>query len=314
MNRQSISGISNASEGPPCIGRFAPSPSGPLHFGSLVAAVGSYLDARTRGGRWLVRMEDLDTPRNVAGADRDILATLERFGFEWDGEILVQSRRQDRYRAVLEDLKRAGTVFPCACTRKEIADSLTAPHLPGAETRYPGNCRAGLPPGRSPRAWRFRVPAGEVVFEDRLQGRIAQDVAGAIGDFVLLRADGIFAYQLAVVVDDADQGMTDIVRGADLLDSTPRQLLLQRALGLPEPRYAHLPVAANAAGEKLSKQTKARSLEGLRPEAALARALVFLGQAPPPEGANLGETWAWAIARWRMDQIPRQRALPAPER
>ncbi len=295
-------------------GRFAPSPTGPLHFGSLVAAVGSYLDARCRGGRWLLRMEDVDAPRNVPGAAEDILSTLERMGFEWDGEVLWQSRRLDAYRAALDALRARGLAFPCGCTRKEIADSqssLTA----GVELRYPGTCRAGLPAGREARAWRLRGVPGAVGFRDRLQGEMAQDVLESVGDFVLLRADGLFAYQLAVVVDDAAQGVTDVVRGADLLDSTPRQIALQRALGLPTPVYLHLPVAANSAGEKLSKQTLARAIAGRPPAALLSAALAFLGQPLPPDGARLPlpELWAWALAHWNPAAIPRCRAMPAPD-
>ena len=296
------------------VGRFAPSPTGPLHFGSLVTAVGSYLDARRRGGLWRLRMEDVDFPRNVPGAADDILATLENLGFEWDGEVLWQSARLDAYRAALEALRARGLAFPCGCTRKEIADSQSS-HVPGTELRYPGVCRGGLPAGREARAWRLRVAPGVIAFTDRVQGRRAQDVMAAIGDFVLIRADGLFAYQLAVVVDDAAQSVTDVVRGADLLDSTARQIALQRALGLPEPVYLHLPVAANAAGEKLSKQTRARALSGLAPAALLADALAFLGQPLPPEAAclPLPELWSWALAHWDVSRIPRCRSMPAPE-
>ena len=294
----------------PYVGRFAPSPSGPLHFGSLVTAVGSYLDARSRGGRWLLRMEDVDVPRNVPGAADDILATLENLGFEWDGEVLWQGSRLAAYRAALDALRGRGLAFPCACTRREIADSQTS-HLPGTELRYPGTCRPGLPPGREARAWRLRVESGQVAFDDRVQGAQCQDVAAAIGDFVLFRADGLFAYQLAVVADDGAQGVSDVVRGADLLDSTPRQIALQRALGLPTPTYLHLPLAANGAGEKLSKQTRARALSGLAPADLIGQALAFLGQSPPP-GLPLAELWPWAIANWDVSRIPRVRSMLAP--
>lgn len=292
-------------------GRFAPSPTGPLHFGSLVAAVGSYLDARSRGGEWLVRMEDVDTPRNVPGADSDILRTLEFFGFAWDGTVLYQSQRFDAYAAALESLKSAGAAYGCACSRKEIADSATRPAVDGG-LAYPGTCRGGLPPGRAARAWRLRVPDAEVVFDDRVQGRIVQHLERDVGDFVLLRADGLFAYQLAVTVDDAWQGVTDVVRGADLLASTPRQIWLQRCLGAPTPRYMHLPVAANAAGEKLSKQTKARALDPARAPAELLRALSFLGQCPPAAlaGADVAAVWTWAFEHWRVDSIPRKALVP----
>jgi glutamyl-Q tRNA(Asp) synthetase len=236
-------------------GRFAPSPTGPLHFGSLVAATGSYLEARTRAGEWLLRMEDLDVPRCSSVAADSILRALEACGFEWDGVPVWQSRRGEAYVAALEALKRSGHVFPCACTRRELADSILAPD--GAAI-YPGTCRGGLPEGRAARAWRLSVGDVLIGFDDAVQGRIDSDLARDAGDFVLLRADGLFAYQLAVVVDDAEAGITDVVRGADLLLSTARQILLQRCLGFTTPGYAHLPVVVNVAGEKLSKQTLAR--------------------------------------------------------
>lgn len=293
------------------VGRFAPSPSGPLHFGSMVAALGSSLSARAAGGRWLLRIEDVDTPRIVPGAAEGILRTLEQFGFEWDGPVVWQSRRTDAYRAAFEALRAAGRVFPCACTRKEIADSALARD---GTRRYPGTCRDGLAPGREARAWRLRVEPGEVSFDDAVQGLIREDVAADVGDFVLLRADGLFAYQLAVVVDDAEAGVTEVVRGADLLDSTGRQLLLQRLLGHPQPRYAHLPVASNAAGEKLSKQTLARAVEGADPARVLVDALDFLGQEPPAglAEAGLAAVWAWARQHWSMARVPRRCSVPAP--
>lgn len=293
------------------VGRFAPSPSGPLHFGSMVAALGSSLSARAAGGRWLLRIEDVDTPRIVPGAAEGILRTLEQFGFEWDGPVVWQSRRTDAYRAAFEALRAAERVFPCACTRKEIADSALARD---GTRRYPGTCRDGLAPGREARAWRLRVEPGEVSFDDAVQGLIREDVAADVGDFVLLRADGLFAYQLAVVVDDAEAGVTEVVRGADLLDSTGRQILLQRLLGHPQPRYAHLPVASNAAGEKLSKQTLARAVEGADPARVLVDALDFLGQEPPAglAEAGLAAVWAWARQHWSMARVPRRCSVPAP--
>lgn len=296
-------------------GRFAPSPTGPLHFGSLVAAVGSYLEARSLGGTWRVRMEDVDEPRCQPGAADDILRTLSAFGFEWDGPVAYQTRRVEMYREALEKLRERGRLFPCACTRRELADSqLTQQARDGAQI-YPGTCRSGVPPGKLARSWRVLVDADVITFEDAIQGRVTQDLAREVGDFVLFRADGYFAYQLAVVVDDAAQGITDIVRGADLLDSTPRQILLQRLLGLPTPRYAHLPVAVNADGEKLSKQTRAATLNGARPQAALWSALRFLGQMPPTElnQASLAELWRWALACWDLARVPRQRSLAAPD-
>jgi len=261
-------------------GRFAPSPTGPLHFGSLVAATGSFLDARAAGGEWLLRMEDVDEPRSQPGAADAILRTLEKAGFAWEGEVAYQSRHTQGYRTAFERLRLGDAVFACGCTRREVADSMLAPD---AAPRYPGTCRAGLPSGRAARAWRLRVEPGPVCFDDALQGRVCQDLAAEVGDFVVLRADGCFAYQLAVVVDDAEQGITQVVRGADLIDSTPRQIYLQRQLGLPQPAYLHLPAAVNAAGEKLSKQTRARPIDGVRPQAALLAALEFLGQRPPAD-------------------------------
>lgn len=289
-----------------CIGRFAPSPTGPLHFGSMVAAVGSYLSARAAGGRWLLRIEDVDAPRTVAGAADDILRTLSLFGFEWDGPVVWQSARTAAYREAFDALQAGGHVFGCACTRKEIADSALARD---GSRRYPGTCRNGLAFGRDARAWRLRVEPGSIGFDDVVQGWVEENVAEEVGDFVLLRADGLFAYQLAVVVDDAEAGVTEVVRGADLLDSTPRQILLQRLLGLPTPRYAHLPVASNAAGEKLSKQTLARAVADARPQQVLADALTFLGQHPPTglADAGLDAVWAWAQANWSMARVPRVR-------
>jgi glutamyl-Q tRNA(Asp) synthetase len=292
-------------------GRFAPSPTGPLHFGSLVAALGSYLDARARDGEWLVRMEDLDPPRAAPGAAADILRTLESLGLHWDGAVLRQSERGDAYQAALAALERMGATYPCACTRREIGDSALA----GTDGSlvYPGTCRNGLLAGRTARATRLRVDDAVIEFDDAVQGRIRQPLAAHVGDFVLRRADGLFAYQLAVVVDDAAQGITDVVRGADLLDSTPRQILLQRLLGAPTPRYLHLPVAINAAGEKLSKQTRAPPIDRAGSGAALVAALEFLGQRPESRlvDAPAAEILAVATARWDRALIPRVRALRA---
>jgi glutamyl-Q tRNA(Asp) synthetase len=286
---------------PLCCGRFAPSPTGDLHFGSLLAALASCLEARACGGRWLVRMEDVDTPRNVPGADARILACLEAHGFCWDGEVLRQSQRLEAYRAALAALQTQGLVYPCACSRKEIAAAAAGLAIDGA-LRYSGHCRQGLPVGRAARAWRLLVEGVEIVFDDRICGRIQQNLACDVGDFVLWRADGQFAYQLAVVVDDAFQGVTQVVRGADLLHSTPRQIYLQTLLGMPRPAYAHVPIATNAAGEKLSKQTRARPLNTRRAAANLVAALTFLGQRPPPElaKADVQEVWRWASAHWAL--------------
>ncbi|WP_028218585.1 tRNA glutamyl-Q(34) synthetase GluQRS [Paraburkholderia oxyphila] len=266
-------------------GRFAPSPTGPLHFGSLVSALASWLDARAHGGTWLVRVEDIDGPRAVPGAAEDILATLQRFGFQADEPPEWQSRRIDLYRAALDQLIAAGHVYPCGCTRKEIADSLLHAHRRNTTLIYPGTCRSGLH-GKPARAWRLRVPDDDpradenpalIRFDDRWQGPQEQDLATEVGDFVLLRADGQWAYQLAVVVDDAAQNITHVVRGADLLDSTARQIWLQQCLGVPTPAYLHVPVVTNEEGEKLSKQTGALALDATRPLEALLPAARHLG-------------------------------------
>lgn len=289
-------------------GRFAPSPTGPLHFGSLVAALASYLDARAHRGQWLVRLEDIDSPRTVPGAAESILRTLEALGLEWDGPVIRQSDRAEAYRAALDRLAETGAAFACACTRREIADSGVA----GADGGhvYPGTCRDGVPPGRAPRAIRVRVGDAVVAFDDAVQGPHEQRLAETVGDFVLRRADGYVAYQLAVVVDDAAQGITAVVRGADLLDSTPRQILLQRLLGYATPSYLHVPVATNAAGEKLSKQTLAPPIDRAAPAAALVRALGFLGQPVPEPRAGARELLAIAVRLWDRRRIPRRRAAP----
>jgi glutamyl-Q tRNA(Asp) synthetase len=279
-------------------GRFAPSPTGPLHFGSLVAAVASWLDARATGGRWRLRIEDLDRPRVRAGAADEILRTLDALGLAWDDEVLYQSRRQALYREALDRL-RAHTYW-CGCSRREIADSSLGLAVDGARI-YPGTCRAGLAPGKKARALRVRTPDDEIRFVDRVQGPQRQALARDVGDFVLYRADGVFAYQLAVVVDDAAQDITDVVRGADLLDSTARQVHLQRLLGVPMLRYLHVPIALNAHGEKLSKQTGARPVDIRRPRDEIRAALRFLGQA---ETDSLDE----AVRGWNARLIPRRRA------
>jgi glutamyl-Q tRNA(Asp) synthetase len=288
-------------------GRFAPSPTGELHFGSLVAALASYLDARNRGAEWFVRIEDLDPPREVPGAADAILRALDAYGLHWDGPIFYQSRRHDRYAGALERLQQTGLAYPCACTRSEVIDA----GLPGVEGPvYPGTCRAGLTLGRQPRAWRVRTHGESVEFIDEHQGRQEQNLEREIGDFVLQRADGLYAYQLAVVVDDAEQSITRIVRGADLLNSTPRQIYLQRLLGFPAPAYLHVPVVVNAAGEKLSKQTRAAPLAVGAERATLLKALHFLGQSPPADLAHeRPETiLQWAVKHWDPRLIPPGRA------
>lgn len=290
------------------VGRFAPSPTGPLHFGSLVAAAGSFLRARTMGGRWLVRIEDIDPPREVPGATDAILHALEAFGLEWDGPVLYQSHHLEVYQEALDSLLRRGLAFPCTCSRKDIAQTA------GPSGVYPGTCRnrRSLPHG--PHAIRIMVGDKVVEFEDLLQGPQRQDLARDVGDFVVRRADGFFAYQLAVVVDDAFQGVTEVVRGADLLDSTPRQIHLQHLLGLPTPDYLHLPVAVDAAGDKLSKQTHAPPLDPAQPLPAILKALRFLGLDPDPALADaaLAEVWAWAIACFDLTRLPHRLTLPAP--
>ncbi len=270
----------------------------------MVAAVGSFLQAKSRGGEWLVRMEDLDPQRETPGAADDILRTLEAFGLHWDGAVLYQSRRHGVYEAALKMLERLDAIYPCACSRREIADS----SVKGVDGPvYPGTCRAGIVEDRAPRAWRVKVDGRRIEFNDAIQGRTLRDLAADFGDFVVRRADGFFAYQLAVVVDDAEQRITEVVRGADLIESTPRQMHLQRLLGLSTPDYLHLPVALNARNEKLSKQTLALPVDVAHPQQVLVRVLQFLGQEPLAElsEANLDDFWRWAVKNWRVDRVPR---------
>ena len=287
------------------VGRFAPSPTGPLHAGSLVAALASYLDARAHHGTWLIRIEDIDEGRSVPGAAEEILDLLHRLGMASDSEVVWQSRRKHLYEAAYDRL--AGHVYPCGCNRREIADSRLGVAPDGAAI-YPGTCRHGLAPGRSPRSLRLRVPeaGGDVItFQDRLAGAVTQRLASESGDFVLKRADGYWAYQLAVVVDDAEQGVTDVVRGADLLDSTPRQIFLQRLLDVPTPRYLHVPVVRNADGEKLSKQTGALAVrpgDEAGAVAALRQAAGFLGLEVGDAG-SLEAFWRVAVPAWAALRI-----------
>ncbi|HBB78331.1 MAG TPA: tRNA glutamyl-Q(34) synthetase GluQRS [Pseudomonas sp.] len=283
------------------MGRFAPTPSGHLHFGSLIAALASYLDARAVGGRWLLRMEDLDPPREMPGAQTAIVESLQRYGFEWDGEMQRQSDRHDAYEEVIERLLRAGLAYPCVCSRKQLEAH------PGA---YPGFCRDANQPTEDA-AIRLRVPNLEYGFTDRVQGEYRQHLGRDVGDFVIRRRDGLFAYQLAVVLDDAWQGVTDVVRGADLLDSTPRQLYLQELLGLSQPRYLHVPLIIQPDGHKLGKRYRSPPLQPAEATPLLLRALRALGQPTAAELSDAlpGELLAWAIPRWNADRIPRTRTL-----
>lgn len=285
------------------VGRFAPSPTGPLHFGSLVAAIGSFVHARAKGGAWLVRMEDVDKPREMPGAADGILRTLERFGLEWDGAVMYQSQRTDVYVQALEELRSKGLVYGCACSRKDITEHA---HMGMDGPVYPGTCRGRVGRARATRAWRFVVPEQPVCFTDAILGKHCFDMMRDLGDFVVRRADGLFAYQLAVVVDDAAQGVTEVVRGADLLLSTPRQLVLQQALGLPVPEYAHLPLALNEQGEKLSKQTLAPAVAAADVASLWRQVLRFLGQDLPAglERAPMGELRAWATRNWQPGRVP----------
>lgn len=294
-------------------GRFAPTPSGPLHLGSLIAALGSHLEARARGGEWLLRIEDLDPPRVVSGAALAILDTLAAHGLVWDGPVVWQGRRRDAYAAALENLREAGLVYACRCSRKMLGARALSDAQPGADGPvYPGTCRAAGHPDGAWRLWVEGVKSGgsasaSLCFEDGLLGRVCCDPIRDLGDFVVQRADGVFAYQLAVAVDDAEAGITDVVRGADLLASTPRQILLQRALNLPTPRYLHLPVLLDARGDKLSKQTLAAPLVDSDPLPALRAAMDFLGFTVPAAIRNVADFWRWAVEAWDAERLPRIR-------
>jgi glutamyl-Q tRNA(Asp) synthetase len=305
-------------------GRFAPSPTGPLHFGSLVAAVGSYLCARQADGEWLLRIEDLDTPRVVPGSADQIIRTLDLFGFEWTGSILHQSSRREAYEAATQQLLNAGLAYHCSCTRSELqaesntnksAGLLTSLLIDGPGLldtdglRYPGWCRNGPRDPTRKTAVRLFVTPGEIAVTDFVQGRFTVDVSAEVGDFVIRRRDQLHAYQLAVVVDDAHQGISAVVRGADLLHSTPRQMFLQCLLRLPTPMYAHLPVATDMNGIKLSKSAGAAAIDIDRPASELWRALEFLQQAPPAHlrRAGLATLWEWAIQHWQLQRLNGQR-------
>lgn len=295
------------------IGRFAPSPTGPLHIGSLLAAVASYLEVKSQGGQWLLRIEDIDTPRQMPGADQAIIDTLESHGFCWDGEIIYQSKRLDLYHEALKRLQELDLLYGCQCSRKQIAEHpKVSMGVDGFV--YPNICNH-LHLDLHQHAVRIKVSDKminkNIVFEDLIQGKIEQNLAQQVGDFVLRRADGIFSYQLAVVVDDAAQGVTDILRGCDLLDSTPRQIFLQHCLGLAQVNYCHIPIIVNAAGEKLSKQTLAPALQSQHAVANLHQALTLLGQAPPKEliYESLDHLWQWAFQHWDIGQIPARQKI-----
>jgi len=284
----------------PVVGRFAPSPTGDLHFGSLVAAVGSFLEARSAGGLWLLRIEDIDPPRELAGSAERIINDLHRLGLEADGPILYQSSRLAAYQHAVDQLLDEGMAYPCACTRKDLP----------ASGIYPGTCRNGIADGKEPRSVRFNVGNQACDFTDKLQGCISGSPDAMGGDFIIRRADGLFAYQLAVVVDDHFQAVTQVVRGADLLESTSRQICLQKALGFESPDYFHLPVALSADGRKLSKRFRTDPVKDQDPASAVWQALYFLGQ-NPPTGFSLIDLWGWALAHWNIDLVPHERAILA---
>lgn len=297
------------------VGRFAPSPTGPLHFGSLVAAVASYAEAKKQQGLWLLRMEDLDKPREIPGAAESILKTLSALGFGWDSEIIYQSQRTDIYQAAFDQLMNQDLVYPCSCSRREIADSASR-GIEGAI--YPGTCLKQEIKPNSALAWRVKTRDEVLSINDAIQTNhhktgLSQNLAKDIGDFVLKRVDGYFAYQLAVVVDDAEQGVTHIVRGADLLSSTPRQIYLQTLLKLKQPHYAHVPIAVNQAGEKLSKQTFAKAIDSSQAAKTLVKALQFLGQTPPPQlqDTPVEDVWQWTFEHWDLQKIPAVFQMPA---
>ena len=278
----------------PYVGRFAPSPTGPLHLGSMLAAVGSFLQARSNDGAWLVRIEDIDPPREVPGAARGQLETLARFGLSSDAPVVYQSRSSDMHSAALQRLRAAGLAFDCACSRRDLPSSGI----------YPGTCREGIPAGKTARSVRFRVPEQPVELVDRVFGPLSQTLPETCGDFVIRRADGLFAYQLAVVVDDIAIGATEIVRGYDLLESSPRQQALFEALAAPVPGWMHLPLVVDKAGKKLSKSTGADPVQHARPASTLALVLEALGHRPPPGLRSLDSLWTWAIGHWAPERIP----------
>ncbi len=289
----------------PYIGRFAPSPTGPVHFGTLVAAVGSYLQAKKNNGEWLLRMEDVDTTRKVDGADTDILNTLEAFGFEWHGEIIYQSKQTEYYTHVLDTLISQSLIFPCTCSRKQLAET--------NNKIYPGTCRQRHLAETGQHALRILAKDVSIDFVDQVMGQQTQNIKTQCGDFIIQRRDGLFAYQLAVVADDALQGITEVVRGADLLDSTARQIYLQQCLHYPSPDYCHLPLVVDANGAKISKSEGAARVTVKDKQIQLVAALAFLGQQLPEDlnKSNIADIWQWAIDHWRLDRVPHQTNLPS---
>lgn len=286
----------------PYLGRFAPTPSGHLHFGSLLAALASFLDARANNGQWLVRMEDLDRPRNKPGAADHILQTLVAHGLAWDGEVLVQTDQESRYQQQIENWLQAGLAYYCDCSRSDLI---------AHNGIYPGTCRERNLPASSQYAVRLRVSNEPINFTDRLQGPVSQCLESTVGDFVIRRRDGVIAYQLAVVMDDIQQEVTDIVRGADLLDSTPRQLWLYRLLDAAPPRYLHIPLIMKQRGQKLSKRLGSAPIEAGRAPASLVSALSALRQQPPVQlrSARVEEILAWAVEHWRPYSLPATREI-----
>jgi glutamyl-Q tRNA(Asp) synthetase len=283
----------------PYVGRFAPSPTGELHFGSLLAAVGSYLQARSNGGKWLLRIEDIDPPREVPGSAERIIADLQRLGLIPDETVLLQSTRLEVYFGASRILQREGKAFRCTCSRRDLPPSGI----------YPGTCREGSISNSKRKSVRIRVGQNEIWFNDEVMGPVHQHLGNAVGDFVIERSGGLPAYHLAVVMDDAMQEITEVVRGADLLDSTPRQIFLQKSLGLPTPGYLHLPVATTPRGDKLSKRYRSDPINRTDPATAVESALRFLGHAPPPN-LQLDALWAWSIENWNTESIPRLAAMP----
>jgi len=304
LNYSLLDGLTNAfDEIIMVIGRFAPTPSGPLHFGSLIAALGSFLHSRSKGGEWLIRIDDLDTVRTIPGMDAEILRTLEHFSLTWDGEVLYQSSRTSFYQEIIEQFIKQGVIYPCSCSRKEVSGS-----------PYPGTCRNGPSSKRAARSLRIRTTDQLIQFHDQVQGEFGQILETETGDFIIKRADGFVAYHLATVVDDASQGVTEVVRGADLLDSTPRQIYLQKLLEYSQLEYTHLPVATDETGQKLSKSNGTLALDTKRsPGYYLYLALVFLGQNPPQDlQYEKSKTCIeWGLKHWDIDRIPAQSSRPS---